>query len=270
LYAVPRPALWWSEFPEFNAFATGRDAEHAVVVMMRDTYQLLSPRELRAVLGHEFAHVKNADLRVTLFLDLLSLSVLRASRVLLVLQRELTVAALSALYEVLRGTLGLKQKQTIAMTDSRGELRVATTQHEYTTEGLVMTLTRAVLTAAGAVLLLPITVAAAFVYRVGWLVTRAVSRQRELLADATSVQLARDPGALADALERMSAEEWARRAEEAKPRQVIYRLGANCFTSQTTSWFLERFGASHPEDTDRIRRLRRLAAEMAPPAASAG
>jgi len=59
---MPRLAIVPSQTP--NAFATGRDPEHAVVAVTEGTLSLLSDDELEGVLGHEMAHVLDRDILV--------------------------------------------------------------------------------------------------------------------------------------------------------------------------------------------------------------
>ncbi|MBF6591675.1 MAG: zinc metalloprotease HtpX [Ktedonobacterales bacterium] len=58
----PRVAIVNSSIP--NAFATGRDAKHAVVAVTTGIYDQLSPPELEAVLAHELTHIINHDMLV--------------------------------------------------------------------------------------------------------------------------------------------------------------------------------------------------------------
>lgn len=60
---MPRIYLLPEETP--NAFATGRNPENAVVAVTEGLWRLLTPDEMRGVLAHEIAHIKNRDILVS-------------------------------------------------------------------------------------------------------------------------------------------------------------------------------------------------------------
>jgi len=61
---IPKPKIYLIEDDSPNAFATGRNPEHAVVAVTSGILRILSRQELKGVLAHELAHVKNRDILV--------------------------------------------------------------------------------------------------------------------------------------------------------------------------------------------------------------
>lgn len=61
---LPMPRTWVLEDSAPNAFATGRDPQHAHVVVTRGLLDKLEPAELEGVLAHEMSHIGNYDIRV--------------------------------------------------------------------------------------------------------------------------------------------------------------------------------------------------------------
>lgn len=63
---MPNPKVYIIDDPAPNAFATGRDPKHAIVAATTGLLEIMSDRELEAVMAHEMGHVKNYDIRVSM------------------------------------------------------------------------------------------------------------------------------------------------------------------------------------------------------------
>ncbi|AJM77953.1 M48 family metalloprotease [Rathayibacter toxicus] len=63
---TPMPKVYVIDDPAPNAFATGRDPEHAVVAATTGLLAIMNDAELEGVMAHELGHVRNYDIRVSM------------------------------------------------------------------------------------------------------------------------------------------------------------------------------------------------------------
>ena len=61
---LPKPKVYVVPDPDPNAFATGRDAEHASIAVTRGLLDAVTRDELQGVVAHELSHVRNLDIRL--------------------------------------------------------------------------------------------------------------------------------------------------------------------------------------------------------------
>ncbi|MBT4445807.1 zinc metalloprotease HtpX [archaeon] len=62
---LPMPKVYIVDSEQSNAFATGRNPEHAAVAVTTGLIKILSKNELKGVLAHEIAHIKNRDILIS-------------------------------------------------------------------------------------------------------------------------------------------------------------------------------------------------------------
>ncbi len=77
---IPKPKVFVVSDPAPNAFATGRNPSKGVVAVTTGIQQLLTERELRGVIAHELAHIKNRDILIA------SIATMAASAISLIAQ----------------------------------------------------------------------------------------------------------------------------------------------------------------------------------------
>jgi heat shock protein HtpX len=207
---VPEPKVYIIDDTAPNAFATGRDHEHASVAVTTGLLQKLDREELQGVIGHELAHVANYDIRFSLLVGVLVGSVALLADMM----------ARAAFW----GSMG------------RGSRRGGSSGG-----------------GAGAIILVVGLVVAVLAPIFASLVQMAVNRQREYLADATSVELTRNPYGLERAL--------AKLATDTEPLEVANRATQHLYVVNPVKK-LDRSAmglfSTHPAIVDRINRLRRM------------
>lgn len=210
---LPQPRVHVMEDPALNAFATGRDPEHASVAVTRGLLERLDREELQGVIGHELAHVANYDIRFSLLVGVLVGSIALMADIL---ARMTFWGSLSRGRGGGRGGGGGAQVFILFL-------------------GLLVAI------------LAPL---------FARLVQMAVNRQREYLADATSVELTRNPYGLERALAKLATD--PQKLEGAnKATQHLYFVNPVKKLEHSARGLF----STHPAIVDRINRLRRLSGQ---------
>ena len=210
---LPRPRMWIIDDTAPNAFATGRDPEHASVAATTGLLEKLDREELQGVIGHEMSHIGNLDIRFTLLVG------------------------------VMVGAIALLADWFLRITYWGGGRRG---DNDRGGGGGAMALIF--------VLALVLAIVAPLI---GRLVQAAVSRTRESLADATSVELTRNPVGLARALRKIS--------DDTEVLEVANRATQHLYIVNPIKSFEERSKSlwdTHPPIGERIRALENIAGRM--------
>jgi heat shock protein HtpX len=219
---IPMPRVYIINDSAPNAFATGRDPQHASVAITSGLLEKLDREELQGVIGHELSHVRNLDIRFTLLVGVLVGSIA-------------LLADFFLRFSFFGGLAGGGRRRD--SNDSSGGLQ-----------------------AVFFVIAIVLAIVAPFFAA---MVQLAVSRQREYLADASSVDLTRNPYGLERALAKIAADP-AVLTESNRATQHLYIVNPiKKLSDHSSSLF-----STHPPILDRINRLRRLSGEAPLDAAS--
>ncbi|MBI2310010.1 M48 family metallopeptidase [Candidatus Collierbacteria bacterium] len=206
---VPMPKLYVIDDTAPNAFATGRDPQHAVICATSGILVKLNRTELEGVIAHEMSHVQNYDTR------------------------------LMSVVSVLVGTVVLLGDLFIRASWWGGRGRSDREDRGTGAVFIVIGLIFAILS--------PI---------VAQLIQLAISRKRELLADASAVKLTRQPEGLLKALVKISADREPLEAAN-KATAHLYIMNPLKNRHDAVGWFAGLFN-THPPLAERVKQLKAM------------
>jgi Zn-dependent protease with chaperone function len=189
-----------------NAFAAGFKVNNAVVAVTQGCLDTLNREELQGVIGHEFSHILNGDMKLNL-------------KLMGVLHGILLIGLIGD---------GILRGQRYSVRSNRKN-------------------------AAGILLvgfaLFVIGYAGVFF---GKLIKAAVSRQREFLADASSVQFTRNPSGIANALKKIGGFVYGSKIISSKAEETSHLFFSDALVPFFSSF---NFMATHPPLRERIKRV---------------
>jgi len=208
---VPMPDVYVIDDTAPNAFATGRDPEHASIAITTGLLQKLDREELQGVIAHELSHVRNFDIRFTLIVGVM-------------------VGAIAMLADFfLRFTFWGGARRSRGRDGGGGAQLIV----------FVIAIVLAILA--------PI---------IARFIQLAVSRQREYLADASAVELTRNPYGLERALAKISGDSEVLEAANRGTQHMYFTNPIKKFEARSSNLW-----STHPPIVERINRLRELTGE---------
>jgi len=213
---VPMPKVMVMEVDALNAFATGTSTSNAAIVVTRGLLKTLNREELQGVVGHEMGHIANLDTRYMTIVGV-------------------TVGLISLIASMILRTL---QWGTTSSSSSRSSSSSSSSKSS----------------GGSAVLVIVLLVVAVVAPLAAKAVQMAVSRQREYLADATSVQFTRNPDGLISALKKLEASAGKPFPGVSDATQHLFIVNPVRQMTAKTSALM----ATHPDTGSRIERLRNL------------
>jgi heat shock protein HtpX len=216
---IPMPAVYVIADGSQNAFATGRDPQHAAVAVTSGLVQRMDREQLQGVIAHELGHIRNLDTRYALFVA-----------VLVGLVALVTDGFLQLVIE------GWKQGAFFWKGDDKSALA---------------TLAMGIL--VGLFLLIVAALLRVVAPLFSALVQASTSREREFLADATSVEFTRNPRALERALASIASDADTLEAANRGTQHLWFRNPVKDGSDRRAGLL-----STHPSLGARIDRLRAL------------
>jgi heat shock protein HtpX len=210
---IPMPRVYMIDDSAPNAFATGRDPQHASIAITTGLLEKLDREELQGVIAHELAHVRNLDIRFSLIVGVMVGS----------------IALLSDFF--LRFSFWGGHRRSSRDRDGGGGLQ-------------------AIMIVVAIILAVVAPIAAR-------MVQLAVSRQREYLADASSVELTRNPYGLERALAKISGDQEVLEVANRATQHLYFTNPIKKFEERASGLF-----STHPPIVERINRIRELTGEQ--------
>ena len=208
---MPVPKLYVIEDSAMNAFATGRDPEHAVVCATTGLLSRLNRSEIEAVVAHELSHVRNYDI------------------------------LLMSIVSILVGFIALLADWMIRMSFWGGGRKKSDNDGDNQMGAVI------------AILAIALAILSPFVAQ---LIQLAISRRREFLADASGVEMTKNPEGLIKALSKISM--------DTEPLEAANKATAHLYISdplKNTKGAIHTFAKlfnTHPPVEERIAILREM------------
>ncbi len=204
---VPMPRVYIIDDASPNAFATGRDPEHASVAVTRGLLEMINREELEGVLGHELSHVRNYDILVS------------------------TIAI--AMLTVITLLTDFTSRYLFWFGGSRRD------RDDDDNDNKNLEIIKIVLFVI-TILLAPLAAT---------LINLALSRNREYLADAGSVELTRNPHGLISALKKI---------ENSQPMENVSSSSRALYIEDPVKKEHSSLFDTHPPTSERIKRLEQM------------
>lgn len=218
---LPVPAVYVVDDPAPNAFATGLKPEKAAVAVTTGLLAKMSRRELEGVLAHEMGHIRNRD---TSFMTLVVLTV----GAIMVIS---TLLVRIGYYSSMMFGFGGGRRNSRDNNDSAAAIGLAL---------LAIGLIGFVIAVPSAMLL-----------------KAALSRRREVMADATAVELTRNPAGIRSALEKLEADTTVVKAMSTTTAHLWIESPLERSKEQGFIGSVGRLFDTHPPLAERIAVLRR-------------